>query len=473
MENAPSNPPLSLPPEVWGPARSLALRIVRPVERFLHVQAASGVVLLVMAVVALAWANSPWGHLYDALWHTPVVIGVGPYSFTQSLHFWINDGFMTIFFFVVGLEIRREIYQGELSELKRAALPIAAAVGGMIVPALIYLALNPTGPERRGWGVPMATDIAFAVGVLALLGDRVKPALRVLLLALAIIDDIGAILVIAIFYSSGVSIWGIALAVGGGAMVLLLQLVGVRSPLLYIPPGAVLWAGMLKAGVHPTIAGVVLGLMTPARSWLGHRGFLEKSQQAIDDFKRRLTDSEDDPRELVDPLKQLGKARREAVPPVVWLETRLHPWVAFVIMPLFALANAGVRLDGVNMSDPSFLAVSAGVTVGLVVGKPLGIMGASYLVVRLGVASLPRGIQWNGVLLVGLVAGIGFTMAIFVGSLAFVEPANLGAAKLAVLVGSAFSAIAGLIYGRLVCPRAQGAAGEAETAHEAETSTDA
>jgi len=220
MDPAPSKPPMSLPPEVWGPAHSLALRIVRPVERFLHVQAASGAVLLVMAVVALVWANSPWGHLYDALWHTPVVLGIGPFTFTQSLHFWINDGLMTIFFFVVGLEIRREIYQGELSELKRATLPIAAAVGGMIAPALIYLALNPTGPERRGWGVPMATDIAFAVGVLALLGDRVKPALRVLLLALAIIDDIGAILVIAIFYSGGVSLFGLGLAAGGGAIVL-------------------------------------------------------------------------------------------------------------------------------------------------------------------------------------------------------------------------------------------------------------
>ncbi|HLM73175.1 MAG TPA: Na+/H+ antiporter NhaA [Polyangiaceae bacterium] len=464
---------MSLPPEVWGPAHSLALRIVRPVERFLHVQAASGAVLLVMAVVALVWANSPWGHLYDALWHTPVVLGIGPFTFTQSLHFWINDGLMTIFFFVVGLEIRREIYQGELSELKRATLPIAAAVGGMIAPALIYLALNPTGPERRGWGVPMATDIAFAVGVLALLGDRVKPALRVLLLALAIIDDIGAILVIAIFYSGGVSLSGLGLAAGGGAIVLLLQAIGVRSPLLYIPPGIVLWAGMLKAGVHPTIAGVVLGLMTPARSWLGHRGFLAKSQQALDEFKRRLTDKADDPRELVDPLKELGNARREAVPPVVWLESRLHPYVAFVIMPLFALANAGVRLDGVRVSDPSLLAVSAGVAVGLLVGKPLGIMAASYLVVRLGIAALPRAIQWSGVLLVGLVAGIGFTMAIFVASLAFTDPIYLGAAKLAVLVGSAASAVIGLIYGRAMCPREPVTEGEAVTAHEAETSTEA
>lgn len=472
MEPAPSKQPMSMPPEAWGPAHSFALRIVRPIERFLHVQAASGIILLMMAVVALVWANSPWGHLYDALWHTPVVLGLGPYTFTQSLHFWINDGFMTIFFFVVGLEIRREIYQGELSELKRATLPIAAAVGGMIVPALIYLALNTKAPGQHGWGVPMATDIAFAVGVLALLGDRVKPALRVLLLALAIIDDIGAILVIAIFYSAGVSLSGLALAAGGGALVLLLQAIGVRSPLLYVPPGAVLWAGMLKAGVHPTIAGVVLGLMTPARSWLGHRGFLEKSQHAIDEFKHRLTDGADDPRELVDPLRKLGNARREAVPPVVWLETRLHPWVAFVIMPLFALANAGVRIDGVRLGDPSLLAVSAGVAVGLVVGKPLGIMAASFLVVRLGVASLPRAIHWSGVLLVGLVAGIGFTMAIFVASLAFADPVYLGAAKLAVLVGSAVSAVIGLIYGRVVCVREPVTEGEAATEHDAESSTD-
>lgn len=463
---------MSLPPEAWRPVHSLALRIVGPVGRFLHIQAASGVVLLVMAVLALAWANSPWGHLYDALWHTPVVIGVGPFTFNQSLHFWINDGLMTIFFFVVGLEIRREMYQGELAELKRAALPIAAAVGGMIAPALIYLALNPAAPERQGWGVPMATDIAFAVGVLALLGDRVKPALRVLLLALAIIDDIGAILVIAIFYSSGVSLAGLALAVGGGAIVLLFQAIGIRSPLLYIPPGAVLWAGMLKAGVHPTIAGVVLGLMTPARSWLGHKGFLEKSQYAIEELRRRMVETEAEPRDLIDPLRDLGHARREALPPVVWLETRLHPWVAFVIMPLFALANAGVRLDGVRLGDPSLLAVSAGVAVGLVVGKPLGIMAASFLVVRLGLASLPRAVRWSGVLLVGIVAGIGFTMAIFVASLAFPDPTYLGAAKLAVLVGSAASAVMGLIYGRAVCAREPVAEGEATTEQEAEASTE-
>ncbi len=473
MDPAPSKPTMSLPPEAWGPARSFALRLVRPVERFLHIQAASGIVLLVMTVAALAWANSPWGHLYDALWHTPVVLGIGPFTFTQTLHFWINDGLMTIFFFVVGLEIRREIYQGELAELKRAALPIAAAVGGMIAPALIFLALNPAQPERRGWGVPMATDIAFAVGVLALLGDRVKPALRVLLLALAIIDDIGAIIVIAIFYSAGVSLSGLALAAGGGLGVLILQLIGVRSPLLYVLPGAVLWTGMLRAGVHPTIAGVVLGLMTPARSWLGHRGFLQKSQEAIDDFRRRVVGGGADPRELVVPLEQLGHARREAVPPVVWLETRLHPYVAYVIMPLFALANAGVRLDGVRLGDPGLLSLTAGVVVGLVVGKPLGVMAASFLVVRLGVAALPRAVDWKSVLLVGLVAGIGFTMAIFVASLAFNDAAHLGAAKLAILVGSATSAAIGLLYGRIVCARTPLEEGAAATEHEAEISTEA
>jgi Na+:H+ antiporter, NhaA family len=464
--------PTSLPPGAWAPARAIALRIAQPVERFLHIQAASGIVLLVMAIAALVWANSPYAGLYEALWHAPVVIGAGPFVFTESLHFWINDGLMTIFFFVVGLEIRREIYQGELAEMKRAALPIAAAVGGMIVPALIYLAVNPEQPARRGWGVPMATDIAFAVGVLALLGKRVPPALRVLLLALAIIDDIGAILVIAVFYTSGVSLAGLGIAAAGVGAVLLLQRIGVRSPIAYVLPGAVLWAGLLRAGVHPTIGGVVLGLMTPARSWFGGHGFLERSQAAIDEVRTRVTGAAADPRDLMDPLRKLGQARREAVPPVVRLETALHPWVAYVIMPLFALANAGVRLDGVKLSEPGFAGIMVGVMAGLVVGKPVGIMAASFLTVRLGIAELPRGTSWKGVLLVGAVAGIGFTMAIFVAALAFSDPGRLGAAKLAVLLGSAASAVIAMIYGAAMLPRAPRDDGAAKTEAEAEAATD-
>lgn len=251
--------PLHAPPGSWAPARKLARKALAPVEHFLSVEAASGVVLLIVALVALAWANSPWRDRYVSLWHTPLGLRLGPWSFERDLHFWINDGLMTVFFFVVGLEIRREIHHGELSELRRATLPLAAALGGMMTPALVFFAFNHGRPSVEGWGVPMATDIAFAVGVLALLGKRVAPALRVLLLALAVIDDVGAILVIALFYASGFSALGVVVAATGVVAIVAMQKVGVRSPWAYVVPAVVIWGGAYAAGVHPTLAGVVVG----------------------------------------------------------------------------------------------------------------------------------------------------------------------------------------------------------------------
>lgn len=438
------------PPEVWAPARKFALRLLYPVERFLHIEAASGILLFISATAALIWANSSLAHSYEALWHTPLGLRLGPLSFERSLHFWINDGLMTIFFFVVGLEIRREIDHGELAQIKRATLPIAAAIGGMIAPALLFLALNPAAPNRTGWGVPMATDIAFAVGVLMLLGRRIPAALRILLLALAIIDDIGAIIVIALFYNAGLSVAGLGVAALGIAIVLLMQRLGVRSPLAYVAPGAILWAGMLESGIHPTLAGVVLGLMTPVRPWFGPQGFLERAREAFDYVESHLSETMEDEKALLDPLERIAEARKEAVSPVVRLEAKLHPWVAFCIMPLFALANAGVSLKGFSLAAPGTMMLLLGVSVGLLAGKPLGIMVASFLCVRVGLSALPRSVSWGGILLVGVVAGIGFTMAIFVAQLAFSNASQLAVAKLAVLVGSALSAILGLLYGRLV-----------------------
>ncbi|MDC0684567.1 Na+/H+ antiporter NhaA [Sorangium atrum] len=458
------------PPGTWLPARRLALWIFQPLERFLHVQAASGIVLIIATAVALAWANSPWAASYERLWRTPMRLGLGSYLVEHDLHFWINDGLMAIFFFVVGLEIRREIHQGELSVLKRAVLPVAAALGGMLFPALIYLALNPSPPERSGWGVPMATDIAFAVGALALLGNRVPAALRVLLLALAIIDDIGAILVIAVFYSSSISVAGFGLVALGIAGVLALQRFGVRSPAVYVAPGVVTWAGLLSAGVHPTIAGVLLGLLTPVHPWFGEEGFLAEARRALQDFQERATGGHD-ARELTGPLAQLAQARREALPPVVSLEAALHPWVAYGIMPLFAFANAGVSLGDVHLGAAGSTRLLLGVVLGLTMGKPLGIMVACFLSVKLGLAALPRGVLWRGVLVVGCVAGIGFTMAIFVAGLAFGTGQRLGVAKLAVLLGSLFSALVAMAVGKLVLRPAQ--AGQiAATADEAEASTE-
>jgi NhaA family Na+:H+ antiporter len=464
-------PPPAVAPETWAPARRIAERIFRPIERFLHVQAASGIMLLVAAVAAIAWANSPWSASYEHLWHTPISLGVGGFVFARPLHFWVNEGLMGIFFLVVGLEIRREIYEGELSDLRRASLPIAAALGGMIAPALIYLALNREPPAQGGWGVPMATDIAFAVGVLSLLGKRVPAALRVLLLALAIIDDIGAILVIAIFYSSGVAWSGLAIAAAGVAGVLVLQGFGVRHALVYTLPGTITWIGMLRAGIHPTIAGVVLGLLTPARSWFGVAGFMVAARDALDRFRVQAESKGHDDQALLEPLRAFKRAQREVVPPVVRVQTALHPWVAFGIMPLFALANAGVSLSGVDFSSAASMTVVFGVTLGLVVGKPLGVVAASALMVKLGLCALPRGTSWGGIVLVGCVAGIGFTMAIFIAGLAFADAALLAAAKLAILVASAVSGALALAYGRvsrLAAPRA----GAAESEAEAEASTE-
>jgi NhaA family Na+:H+ antiporter len=457
----------NLPPEVSRLARGLALRVTGPISDFLHVQAASGFVLLASAVIALAWANSPWADVYHDLLHTQVRLGIGPYEFDQSLHFWINDGLMTIFFFVVGLEIRREIHAGELAEVRRAILPVAGALGGMLLPAALYLAVNPSGPTRAGWGVPMATDIAFAVGVLALLGNRVPPALRVLLLAVAIIDDIGAILVIAIFYSTGAMHFdGLAMAAGGILFTLALQRLGARRALVYVLPGAVVWAGILRAGIHPTIGGVIMGLLTPATAWLGPEGIATAAERALAAVRDTKSDEEKQRAALVEVVDAIATARREALSPAERLQHSLHVWVAFVIMPIFALANAGVTIGDVEFDPP----VALGVALGLVVGKPVGVLVASWLVVRTGITALPRGVTWAGVKVVGMVAGIGFTMAIFIAGLAFeVErPADLATAKLAILGASLTAGLLALVLGRFTLK--EPTAGAARTPEEAESS---
>ncbi len=458
-------------PEVWPPAQRAMQLMLRPIERFLQIEATSGVVLLAGAIAALVFANSPWADAYEHLLHAPVTFGVGPYTTTNSLHFWVNDGLMVIFFFVVGLEIRRELHQGELSEWRRAALPVAAAFGGMLAPALIFLSLNFAEPTRRGWGIPMATDIAFAVGVLSLLGRRVPAALRVLLLALAIIDDIGAIIVIALFYSSGVSLAGFLIAALGVFGVLFLQRIGVRRARAYVPFGIVIWFGCLRAGIHPTIAGVILGLLTPAKPWLGERGFIDAVRDAVEDFRGRSEREGHREEDLLDPLAQVHEAQREALAPVVRLQTALHPWVAFLIMPIFAFANAGVNVSGLDLNEPAIRPVAAGVALGLVFGKPIGVLALSYVAVRSKLAAFPRGVKWRGLTVVGAVAGIGFTMSIFIADLAFSGSPMLGTAKLAILVASLVSGVAALFVGRVVL-RGATDPGAARTPSEAEASTE-
>jgi Na+:H+ antiporter, NhaA family len=462
--------PSPIPPEASPRAHRLASAVARPLERFMHVEASSGILLLVTALFALLWANSPWASVYEHLLHTPIALGFGEHTFTRSVHFWINDVLMVVFFFVVGLEVRRELHEGELSQLRRAALPVAAALGGMIAPAAIYLAINGGTDASRGWGVPMATDIAFAVGVLALLGRRVPAALRVLLLALAIIDDIGAILVIALFYSSEFAWLGLVLAGAGIIDVLIMQRFGVRNSWAYIVPGLVIWGGMLHAGVHPTIAGVILGLLTPVRSWLGHRGFRAETHQALDRL-HDLVEAGAEPRKWIPDLERINFARREAIPPVTRIEAALHPYVAYGIMPLFALANAGVALHGIEFTAVGTMGIALGVGLGLVVGKPLGIVLFAWLAVKLGWAALPRGVTWGGVAVVGVVAGIGFTMALFIGALAFEDPSQLAVAKAAVLGASLLAGVVALVGGRWLLPAPPSGAVR-RTVDEAEHSTE-
>lgn len=462
-----SPPPSPLhPPGAWGPARRVAVRALAPVERFLAVEASSGVALLVTAAIALGWANSPLAPWYHALWHAPLGVTVGPFTFQKDLHFWVNDGLMTVFFFVVGLEIRREVARGELSTVRRAALPLAAALGGMLAPALIYVAFNLGRASLRGWGVPMATDIAFAVGVFALLGNRVAPALRILLLALAVVDDVGAIIIIAFFYSSGFVMEGFFWMAAGMGAVLFLQLIGIRRPWLYVPAGVVVWAGALAAGVHPALAGVVVGMLTPAMAWFTPRRFIDEVDAHLKELRGSVVRDE---RDLFPHLDALKVARDEAVSPVERLQHALHTWVAFGVMPVFALANAGVPLGDATF-DGDGLRVFLGVVVGLAVGKPLGVYLFARAADRLGLIVVPRGLYRRHLGVVGLAAGIGFTMALFVATLAFEPGPLLETAKLGVLVGSALAGVVTLVVGwRALVPRA--VPGAAQTAEEAEAST--
>ncbi len=433
--------------EPAGP-QILADRFFAALERFLHIEAVSGIVLLLAAAAALIWANSPAAASYEHLWHTPVSISVGAYSYSQSMHFWINDGLMTVFFLVVGMEIRREIHEGALSTVALASLPLAAALGGVAVPALMYLAINTDPTLQHGWAVPTATDIAFAVGILALLGRAIPGSIRIFLLALAIIDDIAAVLIIALFYSSGLDYSGLLVAALGVSIVLVFQLLGIASAFSYVLPGAIVWYGLLQTGVHPTLAGVVLGLMTPVMTRPTREQPLDVATRALSEFGERSHAPVVEVRELVSPVRRLEDAQRDLLPPVVRVQAALHPWVAFGVMPLFALANAGVEIHAGDLSGAS-LSVLGGVVLALVLGKPIGIILGSWLAVRVGLSRLPAGVTWQGISVVGCLGGIGFTMSIFIAMLAFKNPDLLAAAKLGVLLASFLAAAIGLLVGRL------------------------
>jgi NhaA family Na+:H+ antiporter len=410
-------------------------RLLRPLLRFLKIESSSGAVLLACTVAALVLANSPWSAAYAAFWQTPVRVGAGSFELNKPLLLWINDGLMTLFFFVVGLEIKRELVAGELSDPRKALLPVVAALGGMVVPAGVYLLFQWGQPTWVGWGIPMATDIAFVVGFLALLGPRVPHGLKVLLLSLAIADDIGATLVIALVFSADLSLAALGAGAAGFGLVLIFRWIGVRRVLAFTVLGTFIWVAFVKSGVHPTVAGVALGLLTPARPWLGDRVPFD----VVGDLLKRIGGRwEDEP----------SRERGEPVSPLERLERELHPWVAFLIMPLFALANAGVEIESAAFATPVAVAVAAG----LILGKPLGIVFFSWASVRAGLARLPAGINERILIGAGCLAGIGFTMSLFIAGLAL-GGVNLVQAKIGILGGSTISALLGSLLLLRFLPR--------------------
>jgi NhaA family Na+:H+ antiporter len=409
-------------------------RLVSPFKAFIHTEAAGGAVLFAAAVAALVIANSPLGPGYESLWATPIGLRFGDIVWEHSLRHWINDGLVTLFFFVVGLEIKREIVNGELSKKGAVALPFAAALGGMLMPALIYLAIAPHAPS--GWGVVMATDIAFVVGCMALLGKHIPDSLRVFLLALAIIDDIGAILVIGIGYSHGFYLVPFLLALLGLGVAALMQWLGVRPVSVYWLVGFLTWASLLESGIHPTIAGVALGLLTPVRPWVDETRFDHFLAWA----RAAMGASEGEPEPESEAVRRtLARAARESISPQRRLENSVHPWSAFVVLPLFALANAGVAMAAVDPTD----LITLGVVAGLAVGKPIGIFIFAWIAVMLGVARKPSEIGWSHLFGAGMLAGIGFTMALFIANLAFAGN-QLESAKFGILVASLVAGLAGM-----------------------------
>lgn len=412
--------------------RPLARAVGRPLAAFLDIEAASGVFLLAATATALVWANSPWDQSYIDFWHTEISVTVGNFSVSDDLTHWVNDGLMTIFFFVVGLEIKRELVAGELRERSAALLPGIAALGGMLVPAAIFLAVNAGGVGGDGWGIPMATDIAFALALVAVFGSRVPPRLKVFLLTLAIVDDIGAIVVIALFYTDHVSLGWLSEAAVLGLAVFVLRRANVRYLPVYVVLGCALWLAMFESGVHATIAGVILGLLTPARPFQPEL----EAEALVDELEGRDDLKAED-------VRRTSQLIRESVSPAERIEHALHPWTSFLIIPVFALANAGVPLTAEPLRDASPVVV--GIVLGLVIGKLVGITAFSWLATRLPGVDLPDGVRWSQVIGIAAVAGIGFSVSLFITDLAFDDAALQSEAKLAILLASALAAALGFL----------------------------
>lgn len=430
--------------------QSVVKGVLSPVESFFAMETASGILLMITTIVAMIWANSPFYHSYEMMLELPVGIKLGGIDVTKSLHHWVNDGIMVIFFFVVGLEIKRELIVGELSSPRKAALPMFAALGGMIAPALIYTFFNHSGIGASGWGIPMATDIAFAVGILTLMSRKVPLSLKIFLLALAIVDDLGAVLVIALFYTSEIMASALGVAAAAIFATLFIKYAGIRKLMIYWVLGVIVWFAVLKSGVHATVAGVILGLMTPVSPFYNLKTIPDKFRQLVDRISSGISSANTQYTQLSNEtfhdIESLEEIVVESRSPLDRLIHMLHPWVSYAIMPLFALFNAGVHISG-DFTISSFVSqpIALGVIFGLVIGKPVGVLLFSWLAVKFNLAQLPSGVTWFHMTAVGFLAGIGFTMALFVGHLALKVPEVEIYSKLGILVASVISGIIGVI----------------------------
>lgn len=422
-------------------------RVLSPVTGFLEHRLAGAALLMLATLAAIVIANSPLSHGYHSFLHAHIQIGAGEYALDYSIHHWINDGLMSIFFFLVGLEIKRELLVGELSSVRKATLPAIAALGGMVVPALFYFALNRGTPTAGGWGIPMATDIAFALGVLALLGDRIPLGVKVFLTALAIVDDIGAVLVIAVFYTTDINFVSLFIGVGVLAVAAYMNRLDVRHSFVYLMLGIIVWVAFLKSGIHATIAAILMAFVIPATTRINGADLVARIELITARLKaiglpedtKMNTPEQDHAITAMSETIELGQA------PLQRIEHYLHRPVTFVVLPIFALANAGVTLEG-NIAEELMSPLALGIILGLFVGKQVGITLATWLAVRLKIADLPAGVTWRQIHGANILAGIGFTMSLFVASLAFTDPGHIAEAKMGILTGSVISGILGYFF---------------------------
>lgn len=427
----------------------VARELLLPAEQFIRTTGAGAGVLFGATVVALIWANSPWGGTYEAVWASDFTIQLGPLALEESFREFLNSGLMTLFFFVMGLEVKRELVEGELSEPRKAALPAFAAVGGMLVPIGLYLALNLGGEGQAGWGVPMATDIAFALGILAVLGERIPDELRSVMLTIAVADDVGTVLVIAVFYTTSLNY----IALGAAALffcgIVVLKRLGVRTTGAYALLGVGTWFALHQSGVHATLAGVALGLATPLAAPFGLEKLQERVDTLMEDLQEARAAGKEDEAEVI--LGRLHELARDTEPPLDRMQRKVSPWSSFLVLPLFALANAGVNIGGEALAEAAGNPVALGIVFGLVAGKPLGIVGFGWTAVRLGLARYPPGVTIRHLTGLGLVAGVGFTVSLFIAGLALTgEVAS--AAKIGILAASVLAGLSGYLLLSLGAP---------------------